>query len=215
MPKKGQTWTPEQRAKILAAKQQRRATADVPEPEVAQTAPPPRPRMQYAPIAPKPTGSRWEMKAGRWDTEAMDNSAEEGINALNISEELHPEGITLQWVTHSVYGQEQPQHRANFERAGWMPVHPEDFDGRFDGMFAPRGVPGEISHEGLVLMAKPTEAVKRSKMRDARRARDQVQIKERALYGGEIDAMGADHPSAKQFNHVRRSVEPIPVPQDD
>ena len=214
MPKKGQTWTAEQRAKITAAKQQRKVTADVSAPEVA-AAPPERPRPQYTPTPQRPSGSRWAMKAGRWDADAMDDTAVEGTNVLDIPQDLHPEGITLQWVTSTVYGQEQAQHRANFERSGWLPVHPEDFDGQFDGMYASRGTKGEVTHDGLVLMAKPSEMVKKSKQRDARKAREQVQIKEQSLYGGEINAMGADHPSARKFNHVRRSVEPIPIPQDD
>jgi hypothetical protein len=215
MPKKGQTWTPEQRAKILAAKQQK-ATADVPAPEaVSASPPPPRQRAQYAPRPEKPSGSRWTMKAGRWDEGAMEDVAGEGSDILRIAPEDIPEGITLQWVRDSVYGQPDPQNRAKFERAGWLAVHPEDFDHQYEGTFSPRGATGEINKDGLVLMAKPSEMVKKSKQRDVRRAREQVQIKEQALYGGEIDAMGADHPSAKRFNHIRRSTEKISIPQDD
>lgn len=213
MPKKGQTWSPEQREKILAAKQRRKVMTDelTPKPAVEM---PPRQRVQYEPVRATPSGSRWQMKAGKWDTDAFDDTSGDA-NALNISQDLHPEGITLQWVTHSVYGKEEPQRRAKFEQAGWLPVHPEDFDGRFDGMFAVKGSQGEIQSDGLVLMAKPSELVKKSRVREQRAARQQVQIKEQALYGGEINAMGADHPSAKNFNHVRRSVEAIPIPQDD
>lgn len=211
MPKKGQTWTPEQRAKILAAKQRRQAMTDELTPKPAAELPP-RQRVQYETVPVRPSGSRWTMKAGKWDTDAVDDAPD--ADALSIPEELHPDGITLQWVTHSVYGKEEPQRRAKFEQAGWLPVHPEDFDGRFDGMFAAKGAQGEIQRDGLVLMAKPSELVKKSRLREQRAARQQVQIKEQALYGGDINAMGADHPSARKFNHVNRSVERVVIPED-
>jgi hypothetical protein len=213
MPKKGQTWTPEQRAKILAAKQQRKGVTEDLTPEVAQEPLPPRQRVQYETRVVKPSGSRWTMKAGKWDTNAADDGADDG-NQLNIPQDLHPEGITLQWVTHSIYGKEEPQRRAKFMQAGWLPVHATDFDGAFDGMFAPRGGDEEIQRDGLVLMAKPSELVRKSKDKERRDARQQVAIKEQALYGGEIDAMGADHPSAKRFNHVNRSVERVVIPEE-
>lgn len=213
MPKKGQTWTPEQREKILAAKQRRQAMTDELTPKPAEVELPPRQRVQHEPVKARPSGSRWTMKAGKWDTDVMEDPGVDG-NALDIPQELHPEGITLQWVTHSVYGKEEPQRRAKFEQAGWLPVHPEDFDGQFDGMFASRGSQGEVQRDGLVLMAKPTELVKKSRLREQRAARQQVSIKEQALYGGEINAMGADHPSARKFNHVNRSVERVVIPED-
>lgn len=213
MPKKGQTWTPEQRAKILAAKQQRKGMTDELTPKPAAELPP-RQRVQYETRAVKPSGSRWSMKAGKWDTDAY-GDADYQTNVLEIPADQQPEGITLQWVTHSVRGAEEPQRRAKFEQAGWLPVHPEDFDGVFDGKWAPRGATGEIQYDGLVLMAKPTEMVEKSRARDRRAARQQVQIKEQSLYGGEIDAMGADHPSALRTNKITRTIERIAVPSDD
>lgn len=220
MPKRGEKWSPEQRAKIIAAKERRRlAMADVPKQEaepVVLTArmdspPPPRQPLQ---AQPKRSGSRWQMKAGRWDDDALDLGGDEGVNALDIPKELHPDGITLQWVTRSVYGQEQTQHRAGFERTGWLQVYPEDFDGAFDGMFAPRGSKEPINKDGLDLVAKPTEMVEKSRRIEKRKAREQVSIKEQALYGGEMNAMGADHESARKFNHIRKTVERISVPEE-
>src|SRR5882762_8247977 len=42
-------------------------------------------------------------------------------------------GLSLQWVTCSVRGQPEPLRRAQFERRGWTAVHPEDFEGMFEG----------------------------------------------------------------------------------
>lgn len=224
MPKAGESWTPEQRARILEARERRRnannpapqeAAAKVESLEVKMDAPKPLQREPLQAIQRK-SGSRWVMKAGKWDNDAMEEGVMEGVNALDIPKELHPEGITLQWVTRSIYGQEQTQHRAGFERTGWLQVHPEDFDGVFDGMFAPRGSTDPINKDGLDLVAKPTEMVEKSRAAERRKAREQVLIKEQSLYGGtDMNAMGADHVSARNFNHIRRTVERIQVPTDE
>lgn len=159
--------------------------------------------------------SRWEMKAGaNWETN--DVNAVEGPDRLHIPQDQIPDGMDLMWVTDSVLGQPVPQHRAQFERKGWTPVHTaHDFDGRFDGRFTPKGQAGECNVDGLVLMARPLELTRKALDQDKRRARDQVRIKEQALYGGDIGASGADHPSARNFNHINRSVERIDIPRDD
>lgn len=202
MPKKGEQWTPEQRAKILAS----RAKAATEEAPVRQP-------LKAIPQSPR-GAARWQMRAGnRWD-DAID--IPEGSNPLHIGVEEVPEGMDLMWVTSEVYGQPQQRHRANFENTGWTPVHPEDFDGLFEGRWAPKGTTGEINHGGLVLMTKPMELVLKAKRREQTRARQQVQIKEQQWRSGELsNVMGADHPSAQRFNHVNRSVERIAVPQDD
>ncbi len=218
MPRKGQTWTPEMRAKVAAAKAAKAGVA-VNEPAPAAD-PPVRQRVPLQSPPPKPSCARWQMKAGndRWEDGNLAWGDDNAASELQISKDLIPEGITLQWVTDSVYGDSQSfaQRRAGFEKTGWIPVHPEDFDGRFDGMFAPKGSKGEINKGGLVLMAKPTEMAMKAKKADERRAKYQVQLKEQALYGGELPGvMGADHTSAKRFNHVNRSVEKIAIPTDD
>lgn len=211
MPKKGQTWTEEQRAKIMAAKAKK-------EQEEQPAAPlPPRQRIPLQAILQKPSGSRWSMKAGnhRWE-DATDDPADGAPSPLMIPKEMMPEGITLQWVTSEVYGKEETQRRASFEKTGWTPVHPEDFGGIFEGRWSPVGATGEINYYGLVLMAKPTEMVEKSRQREKQRARQPVQIQEQALFGGQLPGvMGADHASAKNFNHVKRTVERVPIPQDD
>lgn len=205
MPKKGEKWSQEVRAKIMSAR--RMAQAEAP-----PSAPPVRERLQAIPQKPR-GAARWSMKAGnRWD-DAVELSDTD--NALHIPKEEIPEGMDLMWVTSEVYGQPQPRHRANFENTGWTPVHQEDFDGLFDGRWAPKGSDGEINHGGLVLMAKPLEMVQKARARDKVRARQQVQIKEQQWRSGELPGvMGADDPTARRFNHVNRSVERIPVPDE-
>ena len=208
MPKKGQTWTPEQRAKIEAAKAARRGDPPAPEPL------PPRQRIPLQAIPEKPKGSRWTMKAGN-NWEEMNENVE-GVDELKIAKDQLPEGMTLQWVTESVYGQLMPQHTQRFTNSGWTEVHQEDFDGAYEGWFMAKNEQGPIRKDGLILMAKPTPLVEKSKQRDLRAAREQVAIKEQALHGGDMPGvMGADHPSARRFNHISREMGRVVTPSED
>ena len=97
--------------------------------------------------------------------------------------------------------------------ASWTPVHQDDFDGIFNGMWMPKGTPGEIRNEGLVLMARPIELSKRAKLGDRKRALEQVQIKENSLRGGDLPvSLDARHPSAVNSNRISKSFERIAIP---
>jgi hypothetical protein len=157
---------------------------------------------------------KWTMKAGaNWETN--DGGPEDGIDRYHIPRGDIPQGFDLQWVAVSVFGQPLVQERGQFERKGWTPVHQTDFDSRFDGRFMPKGINGEINVGGQVLMARPLELSLKARAREQRAAQDQVRIKEQALYSGDLPISGADHPSARRFNSVNRSVERIQVPEDN
>lgn len=163
----------------------------------------------------EPAPPKYKMKA-KPNWEEIDYDMENTPDRLRIPHEMWPEGMTLQWVTDSVLGQNMGQHRSTFERTGWTPVHQEDFDGRFNGMFMPRGAEGEIKYEGLVLMARPEEITKRARDEETRKAREQIMIKERALKGGDMPnvTLDAQHRSALQTNKIGKSYERIDVPKD-
>ena len=172
-----------------------------------------RPRKNPMPEA-KPEPKQFKMRA-KPNWENFDATAEETPDRLKINPELIPEGMAAQWVTDSVYGQGVPQHRADFERKGWTPVHQDDFDGQFDGMFMPKGATGEINVEGLVLMMRPKEFTDKAKRSDQRKAREQVMIKEQALRGGDVGVtLDSRHPSALNTNRITKTVERIQVPED-
>ena len=179
-------------------------------PRLAKT-PEQRGPLQEAPVAPK---RKFTMKAGaNW--ESNEPAGEDGLDRYHIPKHDIPDGFDLQWVAVSVYGQPLTQERGQFERKGWTPVHQEDFDGRFNGRFMPKEEEGEINVGGQVLMARPLELTIKARKREQQLARDQVRIKEQALYGGDLGASGADHPSARRFNHINRSVERIEIPTDE
>lgn len=174
---------------------------------------PGRPKKIIAPAEVK-APKQYKMKA-KPNWENFDATAEDSPDKLHINPELVPEGISLQWVTDSVYGQSMSQHRSGFERKGWTPVHQEDFDGVFDGMFMPRGAQGEIMNEGLVLMARPKEFTTKAKRLELQAAISQVQIKEQALRGGDIQiSLDARHSSALNTNKISKSYERLQIPED-
>lgn len=172
--------------------------------------------VEREPLRAMPAGGprRWSLKAGaNWETN--DVATQDGVDRYRIPQEDIPEGFDLQWVAVSVYGQPLTQERGQFERQGWTPVHQEDFDGLFNGRFMPKNTEGEINVGGQVLMARPLELTKKARARELKLAREQVQIKERAIYGGDIPGVsGADHPSTRNVNRIARDYERIQVPED-
>lgn len=157
---------------------------------------------------------RYKMRAApNW--ESFDPNTEETPDKLRIPEHQVPAGLSLQWVTDSVYGQSVPQHRAQFEKRGWTPVHQDDFDGQFNGMFMPRNAPGEINVDGLVLMARPRELTEKARKADRQAAYEQVAIKEQALRGGDLPvSLDSRHPTAINTNRINKTMERIVVPED-
>lgn len=174
----------------------------------------PRTRKTEVGAAPLRKPMRWTMAAGaRW--EGADINEEVSEDRLSVPKEMIPEGMTLQWVTDSVFGQPMPQRRAQFERRGWTPVHPQDFDGRFDGKFTPLGATNEINVDGLVLMARPAEFTEKARKRDRMKATEQVRIKEQSLRGGDLPVtLDAGHPSAVRSNMINRTMERVHIPND-
>src|SRR5262245_16156189 len=94
--------------------------------------------------------------------------------------------LVFQWVTDSVFGQQDPQHRGEFERGGWHPVDAQDLDGVFDGLFMKRGATGDIKVSRQVLMMRRRDLHEKALRMEAMRAREQVLIKEQAWRSGEI-----------------------------
>lgn len=174
----------------------------------------PLPDMEREPMREPVKTSKLNMRATpNWVD--IDPSATDTPDRLRIDPSLIPDGMSAQWVTTTVIGQPVPQHRAEFERKGWTPVHQSDFDGQFDGMFMPRGQEGEINHEGLVLMVRPKEMTRKAELSNKQKAYDQVRIKEQALTGGDLGVtLDSRHQSAIGSNKINKSIERIEIPQD-
>lgn len=140
-----------------------------------------------------------------------------GTDRLYIPPELFPEGVDFQWVTNTVLGAPATQVRTSFEVNAWEAVTPDMFDGRFDGMFMPKGYTGEIEVDGLVLMWRPLELTLEARAEERQAARLAVNVQENKLRGGQLDGVTLDttHPSARANTRVAREVMPgMAVPQD-
>lgn len=160
---------------------------------------------------------RWQMtEKANWD-ETDDSPLDS--DRLHIPADQIPEGMALQWVTSTVTGMNFEHHRSMFTRRGWTPVHQADFDGRFNGRFMPKGAKGEITVEGLVLMARPREMNIKSRHQDIQDANQQLIEHEKKLMNGTATqvTMGTDsatHRSAVHFNHIKKMYERADIPED-
>lgn len=137
-------------------------------------------------------------------------------NELHISADRIPDGLSMMWVRESVHGQPDPRNRMKFEQGGWTPVHQDDFDGQFNGIWMQKDAPGEINHGGLVLMARPNELQRRARLKQEMEANEAIRIREAALKGGDIPdvTMDTQHPSARQYNRINRTMERVQIPDD-
>lgn len=172
----------------------------VPETEASEAASPKRPPMKARP--------NWEDMS----------DAEPGPDRLKLPDDILAKlerdyGMSVQWVTDSVYGKPEPQFRSHFEKGGWTPVSGGDFDGLLDGLFTPKGFDGEINVDGLVLHARPVEITRRAEERDRRKGRDPVRVMEAQIYGKDLRGVsGANHPTVR--NSVNKSRERIEIPDE-
>lgn len=137
----------------------------------------------------------------------------------HIPQEMIPEGIDLQWVTDTVYGQPDIQARQSFEINGWRPVTPQMWGGRFEGMFTKPGHTGEINVMGSVLMERPMELTLEARAEEASQAVNARVAAENKLRGGNIDGISerfdAQHPTAKKITRVGRDGERIQLQVPD
>lgn len=169
---------------------------------------------QEADAAPINAASKMKAKPNWEDM----SDVESGPDRLKIPDEVLAKlerdyGMSVQFVTDSVYGKPEPQFRTQFEKGGWTPIHGGDFDGLLDGLFTPKGHDGEINMEGLVLMARPVEITRNAQKAEERRGREPVRIMEQQIYGKDLRGVsGADHPTVR--NSINKSRERISIPDE-
>lgn len=134
---------------------------------------------------------------------------------LYIPREMIPDGTDIQWVAIEVNGAPFPQERVQYEQNGWRAVHGQQFGGRFDGRFMPKGYTGEIIVGGQVLMERPLELTLQARAEERQAAQAARGIQERRLQAGQLDGVTLDtqHPTARANTRLTRTVEAgIPVP---
>lgn len=140
---------------------------------------------------------------------------QEEDDRLRIPKELIPDGMSLKWVTESVYEKQFPERLANAERGGWTVVNQMDFGGAFNGRFMKKDLDEPIRTNGLILVARPQELTDKAERNDQRKAIERVRAKERAMLGGDLGtSLDARHPTAVRSNRINRTLERIEIPED-
>jgi hypothetical protein len=168
--------------------------------------------------APPKNPMKAKMKARpNWDSDDFVGVGVEGVDRLRIPPEivqsLWQDGIALQWATRSVRGMETPQELGKMTRGGWTPVHQSDFDGILDGMFMSKGIDDfPIAVEDCLLVARPTELQKKSKVAMSRDARLPLQIAEEQIGHGIPGVTGSNHKSVR--NTINKTTERIEIPDE-
>jgi hypothetical protein len=85
-----------------------------------------------------------------------------------------PPGWSYEWKTHSVWNKEYPQYYNTLLRRGWAAVPAS----RHRNLLYPEYADESIVIEGMVLMERPKELTDRQRLRDIRKAADQVRNSE-------------------------------------
>jgi hypothetical protein len=88
-----------------------------------------------------------------------------------------PPGWTYEWKTHSVWNKEYPQYMNNLYRKGWQAVPAS----RHRDLTFPEYEGESIIIDGMMLMERPKELTDRQRIRDYRKAIDQMKFSEQKL----------------------------------
>jgi hypothetical protein len=124
-------------------------------------------------------------------------------------EKMEREGLVFGWKVQTVFGQPQPDHISAAKKNGWQYVTPQDL--------AEMGLAGVATeHGGLSLMCRSAKLHERAKAQEKLAANKPLDTMVARHQLGDLPniPLSPDHPTAKRFNHHRRSVERLPIPKD-
>ena len=119
-----------------------------------------------------------------------------------------PPGWEYEWKRRTLMGQEDPAYQVQLARTGWDPVP----TGRHPEMMPSQGSYPTIERKGMILMQRPAVISDEARAAEARRARNQVRVKEQQLNAAPDGTMTRDHASVRP--QISKGYEPIPVPKD-
>lgn len=167
--------------------------------------------------AERPT-QKYKMKARpNWESDDFVGVGHNDVDRLHIPPEivssLHRDGYSLQWITRSIRGKDEPQEMAKFTRGGWTPVYQSDFDGLLDGMFLPKGQDEVIGVDDCMLVYRPVEIDAKARLAQRRDSGRPLQIVEESLGRGIPNVTGAGHHTATRGNHINKRMERIEIPE--
>lgn len=129
-------------------------------------------------------------------------------DALFIDPRIIPTGVSYEWKRVSVYGQPDPHHQNNLRENHWLPVpasrHPE---------LVSENTKGTIAFNGMILMERPMYLTKEARQEDLDVAIAQVRSVGAQVTATPDNTMTRDHPSVKANAYIKRSYEPMSVPE--
>lgn len=133
----------------------------------------------------------------------------DGTDEFFIPSDMIPPGWDYEWKRKTVLGQEDPAYQVAVARAGWDPVpasrHPE--------MMPQNWSQETIERKGLMLCERPKEISSAARERDARNARNQLQIKKQQLNEAPNGQFERTDPRVRA--KINTQYEPMPVPADE
>jgi hypothetical protein len=116
---------------------------------------------------------------------------------------LAPEGWTYEWKRKNVYGWEDTQHQTTLAMNAWEAVPAS----RHDGEFMPKGYPGSIELDGMILMERDARLTAQARALEKRAAQNQLMnARQMAVPGAEIADF--NHPDAKRVSGVKVGRQP-------
>lgn len=129
------------------------------------------------------------------------------VNQFEIDRSIVPPGWDYQWVTFTVYGQEQVHGIVSFKENGWTEV-PAD---RHPGMFMPHGHKGAIIRDGQVLMERPMALTVEARNEERRSAWGQSNSARQqfGIRGAPEKGFVTDTPDVRRMSYARATVEPV------
>jgi hypothetical protein len=129
----------------------------------------------------------------------------EEYNKFDLRGVTVPEGWSYEWKRHTVMGAEDPSYQVELANGGWEPVPTS----RHPSLMPVNTREPVIIREGMMLMERPQQITDMFRAKEKRDAKALVKQKEEALGMSPIG----------QFERgpvtVKKSIEAIPVPEDD
>lgn len=135
----------------------------------------------------------------------------DGYDKFEIDRTRVPDGWDYEWKRFETVGKRDPSYEVQLATTGWEPV-PLD---RHKEMM-PAGWSGQtIEREGMLLMERPKEVTDHFRSLEHRKAFGQVRDKEASLRGAPDGQLQRHTPDGSSLVKVRKSVEHIPIPEDN
>jgi hypothetical protein len=139
---------------------------------------------------------------------SQDDFDEDFNDQFAVDPRLIPDGWDFQWKVLTVYGKENPSYQMQLIRMGWEAVP----SSMVPGMLPLDDNSKTVIRDGMILMMRPKEITENLRKKQLMTSRDQVTQKEKELDVAPPGQFEREY-KGESLNRIRRSVEPIPVPE--